>query len=43
MCNLKDLQDGTYSINDLMLMHELIDFKISLQPEPETKIKGRGH
>lgn len=27
MCTLKELQDYTYSIDDLFLMHELIDLK----------------
>jgi len=31
MCTLKELQDGTYSIYDLSLMHEIIDFKMSLK------------
>lgn len=25
LCALKDLEDGTYSINDLMDMHEALD------------------
>jgi len=35
MCTLKELQDGTYSIDDLAMMCELIDYKISLQPKPK--------
>lgn len=35
MCTLKELQDGTYSIEDLMLMNELIDLKISMAPKPK--------
>jgi len=28
MCTLRELQDGTYSIDDLMMMNELIDLKL---------------
>lgn len=31
MCQLKDLQDGTYSIEDLYMFHELLDLKASLK------------
>jgi len=34
MCSLRELQDGTYSIDDLLMMHEIIDLKISLAPKP---------
>lgn len=27
MCRLSDLQDGTYSIKDLEVMHQIIDIK----------------
>jgi hypothetical protein len=27
LCTLKELQDGTYSIDDLCLMNELLDLK----------------
>jgi hypothetical protein len=37
MCSLKDLQDGTYSMEDLMMMHELMDLKLAMVP----KQKGR--
>ena len=37
MCTLKELQDGTYSIEDVMLMNELLDLKISLAPKPKGK------
>lgn len=33
MCSLKELQDGTYSIDDLLTMHEILDLKLSLQPK----------
>lgn len=33
MCTLKELEDGTYSIEDVLLMHELLDLKLSLQPK----------
>ena len=31
MCSLRELQDGTYSLEDLMLLNELIDLKIDMQ------------
>jgi len=31
MCELKDLQDGTYSLEDIMLMNELLDLKMSMK------------
>lgn len=31
MCTLKELDDGTYSIHDINIMNEIIDFKLSLQ------------
>lgn len=37
MCTLKELQDGTYSIEDVMLMNELLDLKSFSTP----KTKGR--
>ncbi len=37
MCTLIQLQDGTYSIDDLMLMHELMDLKIEMTPKPKGK------
>lgn len=27
LCSLRELQDGTYSIDDLSLFHEIINFK----------------
>lgn len=30
MCTLRELQDGTYSIDDVTLMNELLDLKMSL-------------
>jgi len=27
MCTLRELQDGTYSIEDLAMLNELLDFK----------------
>lgn len=27
LCTLKELQDGTYNIDDLMMLNELIDLK----------------
>ena len=37
MCTLAELQDGTYSINDVLLMHEVLDLKVSMQPKPKGK------
>lgn len=37
MCTLSQLQDGTYSIEDLLLMHELMDLKIDMTPKPKGK------
>jgi hypothetical protein len=37
MCTLRELQDGTYSIEDVMLMNELLDLKMSLAPKPKGK------
>lgn len=30
LCTLKELQDGTYSIQDLIIFNELLDYKDSL-------------
>jgi len=37
MCSLKDLQDGTYSMEDLMTMHELMDLKVAMSQKPKGK------
>ncbi len=31
MCLMRELQDGTYSIDDLYLMHEMLDLKDHLK------------
>lgn len=31
LCTLKELQDGTYSLEDVFLMHELLDLKSELK------------
>lgn len=36
MCTLRELEDGTYSIDDVLLMNELLDLKQSLKPKPKT-------
>lgn len=28
MCTLKELEDGTYSLYDIALMHQIMDFKL---------------
>lgn len=33
MYTLKEIQDGTYSIEDVMLINEILDFKMSLNPK----------
>lgn len=30
LCTLKELQDGTYSIEDLAMIHEILDLKMML-------------
>ena len=35
MCYLRELQDGTYSIEDVLIMNELLDLKQSLKPKPK--------
>lgn len=37
MCTLRELQDGTYSLEDLMMMHELMDLKAAMAPKPKGK------
>ncbi len=37
MCTLKELEDGTYSIDDVSLMNELLDLKLSRIPKPKGK------
>lgn len=32
MCTLKELQDGTYSIYDLEMMHQIIEIKQHMTP-----------
>jgi len=35
MCSMKELQDGTYSIDDLFTMHELLDLKEQLRGDTD--------
>ncbi|QFG06687.1 hypothetical protein HWC59_gp50 [Proteus phage Myduc] len=37
MCTLSQLHDGTYSINDLLVFHEILDLRKELQPEEDKK------
>ena len=37
MCTLSELENGTYSIIDVLIMHELLDLKQALQPPPPKK------
>ena len=39
MVTLKELQDGTYSIDDIALMNELLDFKESVKSKNRPKRK----
>lgn len=39
MATLKELQDGTYSIDDVALMNELLDLKDSLKSKSKQKGK----
>ena len=42
MCTLRELQDGTYSIFDLELMHELLDLKQDLNKAASSKSQRYG-
>lgn len=35
MCALKELEDGTYSIEDVALMNEILDLKLHMSPKPK--------
>lgn len=37
LCTLKELEDGTYSINDLMDMHEILDLKEEILRRARSK------
>lgn len=39
MMTLKELEDGTYSLTDILLMHELLDLKKKLQESNEKDKK----
>jgi hypothetical protein len=32
MCELKDLQNGVYNINDLEVMHQILDLRSHMNP-----------
>ena len=34
MCTLKELQDGTYTIYDLEIMHQVMELKAHISPVP---------
>ncbi|AGV99266.1 hypothetical protein PM1_050 [Pectobacterium phage PM1] len=36
LCTLKELQDGTYSLMDLLTFHAILDLRIKLKPEEEN-------
>ncbi|QQO91071.1 hypothetical protein QNG98_gp69 [Yersinia phage PYps3T] len=35
LCSLKELQDGTYSIMDLLTFHAILDLRNELKPKEE--------
>ena len=35
MCKLKELQDGTYNLYDLEMMHQIIEIKQHNKPAPQ--------
>lgn len=37
MCTLKELQDGTYSIDDVDMMNELLDLKDNMRADANKK------
>ena len=37
MCTLKELEDGTYSIHDIYLMNEILDFKQNILSKSKVK------
>ncbi|MFZ4217063.1 DUF6889 family protein [Enterobacter ludwigii] len=37
MCSLKELQDGTYSIDDVALFNDILDLREKLKPEETDK------
>jgi len=36
LCDLRELEDGTYTILDLHMMHELLDFRIRNEETTQT-------
>lgn len=42
MCSLKELSDGTYSVDDVDLMHEILDLKKELNDNEAKKFKQKG-
>lgn len=36
MCYLKELKDGTYGIEDLELMHQMLDIKDHMRPKTKA-------
>jgi len=37
MCSLKELQDGTYTIKDLEIMHQIIELKGDIEYIPPVQ------
>jgi hypothetical protein len=35
LCTLKELQDGTYTLYDLEMFHQILEIKQHMQPSPQ--------
>ncbi len=40
LCTLRELQDGTYSIYDLEMFHQILEIKQHMSPPPESNGGG---
>jgi len=38
LCSLKELEDGTYSLMDVLLLNQLLDLKIKLKDSKEEEV-----
>tara|TARA_B100001105_G_C22400580_1_gene449272 strand:+ start:32992 stop:33153 length:162 start_codon:yes stop_codon:yes gene_type:complete len=39
LCTLKELQDGTYSIEDVLILNEILDVKNHLKPKEKRNAR----
>jgi hypothetical protein len=39
LCTLRELQDGTYSIDDVAMFHDILDLRKKMKPTEEDKIQ----